>query len=295
MVLITRMMKGLLFIGLIMSAVSEAKANGSVPSDTLSNWELNWEASLNGSQATYSNWSRGGVNSMSLTSLSIIKMFYRKDEFVYEFQIDTRYGQARIQEEGIRKTDDRLMIRNRFLYDISSSDVEFRLFGHINFESQFSPGMNYGGGPDGEDILISDFMAPAYFSQNAGLAYYPQDLFSIDAGLGLKQTVVRDTSLSSRYGLDEGRKVKPEAGFTLGVSYEREVMDDVSYDGHLETFTNLVRPVRSTDVFFTNKFIGKVNNHIDVLFRFELIFDDDFSDKLQVSQVLSAGVSVDIQ
>lgn len=292
--MIRKMKSFLFFIVLMMFAVSEVKADD-MPPDTLSGWALNWVASLNGSQATYSNWSRGGVSSMSLTSMSTIRMFYRKDEFSYEFRIDTRYGQARIQDEGIRKTDDRLVLRNRFLYDISDGDTEFRLFTHINFESQFSPGFSYGAGPEGEDILRSDFMSPAYFTQNAGLSYYPQERFSIDAGLGLKQTVVLDTTLSARYGVDEGRRIKPEAGFTIGVDYEQEIMEDVIYEGHLETFTNLVRPIRRTDIFFTNKITGKVNNHINVQFRFELIYDDDFSEKLQVSQVLSAGVSVNLR
>jgi len=295
MVTITLKMKYLSFIILTLFFVSEVKADDSMPPDTLSGWGLNWVASLNGSQATYSNWSRGGVSSMSLTSMSAITMFYRKDEFAYEFRVDTRYGQARIQDEGIRKTDDRMVLRNRFLYDISDGDTEFRLFANINFESQFSPGYNYGGGPDGEDILRSDFMSPAYFTQNAGLAYYPQDLFSVDAGLGLKQTVVLDTTLSTRYGVDEGHRFKSESGFTIGVDYEREIMEDVIYEGHLSTFTNLVRPIRRTDIFFSNKITGKVNNHINVQFRFELIYDDDFSERVQVSQVLSAGVSVNLR
>ncbi|MEX2573217.1 MAG: DUF3078 domain-containing protein [Balneolaceae bacterium] len=270
-----------------------------VPPDTLRGWSMTWVASLQGSQASYSNWSRGGVNSVSLNSSSLIEMLYQRKPFVYEFQISTRYGQARIEDKGVRKTDDQIALRNRFLYDINQDrnqdDGEFKLFGNVNFETQFSRGFDYGGGPEGGDILISDFLAPAYFSQSTGLAYYPDSDFSIEAGMGLKQTIVADTTLSTRYGLDEGSRFKSEAGFTFGLNYEHEIMENVFYNGYLETFTNLLQSVRRTDIMFSNQIVGKVNNHINVTFRFELIYDDDFSKSLQMGQALSAGLTLNLR
>lgn len=263
--------------------------------DTLRGWEMLWTAGLHGSQAAYSNWSKGGTSSMSLTSNSLVQLIYTHPHYSYEFRVRSRFGQARIDSEGVRKTDDQIIIRNRFLYDIDRGADRFRLFANVNFETQFARGFQYGAGEDGQDILISDFMAPGYFTQNAGLAWFPDAEFSIEGGLGLKQTIVSDTTLSTRFGLDEGEGFRLEAGLTIGVNYESEIMENIFYRGSLETFTNLGRPIRRTDFAFSNQLTGRINSYVQVFFGLELVFDDDFSNKLQFSQQLSAGVTVQIR
>ncbi|MEX0895218.1 MAG: DUF3078 domain-containing protein [Balneolaceae bacterium] len=267
--------------------------NPNVP-DTLTGWDVNWTLNLNGAQASYSNWAKGGSNSVSINGASLFQLLYRQDRFAYEFWLRGRYGQTRIKDEGVRKTDDRLALRNRFLYDLSKEHNEFKIFTNLNFETQFDKGYDFRAGPEGEDVLISDFFAPAYFVQNAGLAYYPERNVSIETGLGLKQTVVREPLLSTRYGLDEGQRFKSEAGYTFGMNVQVGIMENVVYTGYLETFSNLLKPVSSTDIFITNEFVGKINNFLNATFQFNLIFDDDFSNEMQVSQLLSAGVSVSI-
>lgn len=259
-------------------------------------WDMRWTAGLRGSQAAYSNWSRGGVSTMSLSSNSLVQLLYERNSFNYEFRVRSRYGQARIQGEGVRKTDDEIAIRNRFLWDVGGGENDFRYFGNLNLETQYTKSFDYGGGENGADLLISDFFSPGYLTQNAGVAWFPATRsFSIEGGLGLKQTIVADTTLSTRYGLDPGNNIKVEAGVTLGFRYDQEVMQDIVYKGELETFTNLYRAIRRTDLFLTQELVGKVNEHVDVGFRFELIFDDDFSKRLQLSQALSAGIMIRLQ
>lgn len=259
-------------------------------------WDMRWSAGLRGAQAAYSNWSRGGVSTMSLSSNSLVQLLYERNTFNYEFRVRSRYGQARIQGEGVRKTDDEIAIRNRFLWDMGDGENDFRYFGNLNLETQYTKSYDYGGGEDGADLLISDFFSPGYLTQNAGVAWIPANRsYSIEGGLGLKQTVVADTTLSTRYGLDPGNNIKVEAGVTLGFRYEKEVMQDIVYKGNLETFTNLYRSVRRTDVFLIQELVGKVNEHVDVGVRFELIYDDDFSRRIQLSQALSAGISIRLE
>lgn len=203
----------------------------------------------------------------------------------------TRYGRSRIEDQGTRKTDDRLSLRNRFLYDLNEAGSNYSIFGNVNFRTQFDEGFDYGAGPDGEDILISRFMAPAYFTQSAGLAYTPADYFSAEAGLAMKQTIVTDDDLETLYGLDEGETIRNEAGVALGIDYEQEVMTDFLLSTGIETFTNVNRAISSTDLYFSSELTGRVNNYISTSLRVDLAYDDDFSDDLQVLQVFSLGVS----
>lgn len=260
-------------------------------SDTLeAGWNHSWIAGLNGSQASYSNWSQGGVDNISVLANSRLSAKLIGEPFSYGFLLNTRYGRSRIENQGTRKTDDKLAIRNRFLYDLSETG-NYSLFGNVNFRTQFDEGFEYGAGPDGEDLLISRFMAPAYFSQIAGLAYMPSDYFNFEAGLAMKQTIVTDEELRPVYGLDEDQTLRNEAGIMLGASYEQAITNDILLSSSVETFTNMSRAVSRTDVFFSSELTGQVNDIISTSLRVDLVYDDDFSEELQVQQVLSLGVS----
>lgn len=280
-----------LFAVLMLTASQLHAQETIIISDTLSGWDYGWMAGLNGSQAAYSNWSQGGVNSISVTGNSTLTAKFRDGQFAYGFLLATRYGKSKIEDQGTRKTDDRFSIRNRFLYDLSRGDGHYSLYGDLNFRTQFDKGFEYGAAPDGGDILISRFMAPAYFTEGAGLAYTPSDYFSFEAGLALKQTIVTDDDLETLYGLDDGKTLRNEAGLTLGASYEQAIAPDFVLSSSVETFTNVNQAISSTDIYFSNQLTGKVNDLINTSLRVDLVFDDDFSEEVQVLQVLSLGVS----
>lgn len=285
------MKKILSFLTILLITASYSYAQETISlSDSLSGWNYSWIAGLNGSQASYSNWSQGGVNTISVLANSRFSTKYREERYGYGFLINTRYGRSRIEDQGTRKTDDKLSVRNRFLYDLSERG-DYSLFGNVNFRTQFDDGYEYGAGPDGGDVLISGFMAPAYFMQSAGLAYTPSDYFSFEAGLAMKQTIVTDEDLQTLYGLDEGQTLRNEAGVVLGAAYEQSIASDILWSASVETFTNVSRAVSSTDINFSSELTARVNDIISTSLRVDLAYDDDFSEELQVQQVLSLGVS----
>lgn len=281
----------LLFIALSVSTAFAQDAPA--VSDTLSGWDYSWEAGLSGSQASYSNWSQGGVNNIAVTGNSVLTAKFRENRFSYSVRLNTRFGQTRIEDEGVRKIDDRLELRNRFLYDIGREGGDFKLFGNINFRTQFAEGFNYGAGPDATDILISGFFAPAYISQNAGLAYVPTDNFSFETGVGLLQTIVSNSEVRqvNRYGIPEGDNFKNEAGLTLGAAYDMRLGTNLSLSTSAETFTNINKSIKSTNVEVATQVTGRINNYMNASLRLDFVYDDDFSKELQVAQVLSLGVS----
>lgn len=266
--------------------------NAIVVSDTLVGWDYNWIGGLNGSQAAYRNWSQGGVNTVSVSASSVFNLKYRKNKFAYALATNLKYGKARLEGEGTRKTDDRIAVNNKFSYLFE--DERWSAFGNINFATQFDEGFDYNV-PDGEEpILISKFFAPAYFTQIAGIAFNPVEYFFAEAGLALKETIVSDTTLSTRYGLDAGEKFRFEPGYSTALNFEKTIVSNVKLISTVETFTNLQRNVRSTDVTFSNELIGKINDYLNTSFQFVMIYDDDFSTEAQIKQVLSVGLSVSL-
>lgn len=272
-------------------STGQLKAQVLTISDSLSGWNYSWIAGLNGAQAYYSNWAKGGVNSISVNAHSALSGKYREGRFAYGFLFVTRYGKTKIEDQGIRKTNDLLLLKNLFLYDLAKKDSEWSFFGEINFRTQFDKGFKYGAGPNGEDVLISRFMAPAYFSQSVGLAYIPNAVYSFQAGLGLKQTIVIDDDLETLYGLDEGATFRNEAGITLGASFQHAIVKNFILSSSLETFTNINEPISSTDIYFSNTLTGKINNFMNVSLRFDLVYNEDYSEEVQILQTLSLGVT----
>jgi hypothetical protein len=263
--------------------------NAIIVSDTLMGWDYNWVAGLNGSQASYRNWSQGGVNTISVTASSVFNLHYRMNKFAYALTTNLKYGRAKIEGEGTRKTDDRIAVNNKFSYLFD--DERWSAFGNINFSTQFDEGFDYDVAEGEEPILISEFFAPAYFTQIAGIAFSPVEYFRAEAGLALKETIISNTELSTRYGLDPGEKFRFEPGYSTAMNFEKTVASNVKFISSVETFTNLQRNVRSTDVVFSNEIIGKINNYLNTTFQFVMIYDDDFSTKAQLKQVLSVGLS----
>jgi hypothetical protein len=278
------------FLLILFTSSAFAQDSVSIP-DTLSGWHNSWEIGINGSQASYSNWSQGGVNNIAATGTSVYTAIYREGRFSYGFLANFRYGKTKIEDEGTRKIDDRLLILNRFLYDLGEENSNLKAFAKIRIRTQFDKGFNYAAGENGEDILISKFLAPAYFTEDIGIAYVPSEFFSFEAGLGLQQTYISDESLSEVYGLDPGDQFRSEAGLTLASDFHTPVANNLSFSTSINTFTSFNKSLSSTDFYFSNKFIGKINSFMNASLNLDFIYDDDFSDEIQVAQVLSLGVS----
>lgn len=259
--------------------------------DSLDGWHMEWFGRLNGAQASYNNWSQGGVNTVTVTASTVYNAMYRKNKFGYALSTNLKYGQAKIEGEGTRKTDDKIAVNNKFSYNFSDDSWSF--FGNINFSTQFYKGYDYNVEDEEEPILISRFLTPAYFIQIAGIAYNPSDYFTAGAGLAMKQTIVADTTLSTRYGLEPGEQFRFEPGYSVALSFDREVFANVQLISSVETFTNLQRHIDNTDVNFSNELVGRINDFMNLSLQFVMVYDSDFSREVQIKQVLSAGVSVD--
>lgn len=274
-----------LFLNLTALYAQDGNTDAEAETQKKAPWQLGWLFNLNGSQAAYSNWSQGGVNSIAATASTVFNAKYTGDLFSNTNKVNLKFGQTRLNGDDVRKTDDLINLSSKFNYFLTNK--HYSAFAEIDFRTQFYKGYN-----EDYTAVISDFMAPGYFTESMGLSYQPTDNFSSQLGLGLKQTIVTETAYAPLYGLSAGDNLRSEGGVTIGLSYDQNIAENISYSGSLNTFTNLNTALSSTDFQFTNEITGKINSYLSTNFQFVMMYDDDITDQLQLKQVLAVGVNV---
>lgn len=281
-----------LLVAITFFVTESIQAQTIVVPDTLNGWKKTWSANFNGSQAVYRNWSEGGVNTISGAASTVYTKMYREGQYTFGFRTSLRYGESIVAGEN-RKSDDVISIRLRTTYDLQE-DSKIATYGAIQFRTQFADGYDYDAKLAGGDSLISGFMAPAYLTEGAGLEYNANPKLQLEAGLALKQTFISDGDLSPNYGLPQGDTFRSEGGLTTGISFQSQVAENIQYSSNLETFTSFTNPVSETDVFWANELVGQINSLVSASFQYEMRYDNDFSSEVQIKQVLSAGISVNL-
>ncbi len=247
-------------------------------------WKLTLRTGVNGSQAYYREWAQGGVDRISVVGNAVFTAIYTEGSYQYGLRTDMRYGQTRLDRGSFRKSDDVIRLRNQFRRRFT--DERFSVTININFETQFDKGYDRS-----FEVLQSRFLAPGTLTETAGLSFDPDSHLELTAGMSLRQTFISDTSLSPRYGLDEGKWFRNEAGFTVVMRYEREIWKNVRYSGYIETFSNLQKSLLNTDFIITNEIVGRINDYLTTNLEFAMQYNDDITRKLQIKQILSVGLN----
>lgn len=286
-----RILLSLFFIFTILYSTHSANAQIVVVPNDIDGWHQTWIANFNGAQASFNNWSEGGVNTISGTASTVYTKYYRKTRFTYGFRTHLRYGQSKINGNDLRKTDDLISIRNRITYELSDGSI-YSAYGAVQFKTQFADGFDYNKAQAGGDSLISKWFAPAYIIEGFGLEITPNEDFSAEIGVGLKQTIVADDRLNTQYRIDKNKNFRSEGGLTFGAQYKRTIMENTQLITSIETFTNLLIPLNQTDVYWSNSINGQINKYLSAIFQFELRYDDDYSNRIQLKQVFAAGITI---
>jgi hypothetical protein len=272
----------------------------SVAQDTIpSNWKFKAVGAINGTSARFSNWNAGGQNTVSWIALFDAQANYKKNKLRWENGMHLAYGQNRIKINPWAKTDDVLSIYSKIGYAVSEH-LDIALLN--DFKSQFDLSK------DAELNLLSKFMAPGYLINALGVEYKPNDQFQVFASpFTGKTTFVNDFTLSQAgaFGVDPGKKVRPEFGAFIKFLYNDEIVKNVTFKGKLELFSNYLDSPQNIDVNAEALFNFKINKWLSASWSFNMIYDDDIDisilgedgseigkgPRAQIKNVLGIGLS----
>jgi hypothetical protein len=256
--------------------------------DTL--WRYNLQTGLNFNQTSFNNnWMGGGINSVSLGSFFNYLLQFEGENVVWANEVDLRYGITRNENETAKKTSDRIFFDSKYGRKLND---HWRLFGSLNFMSQFAAGYEYGEG--GTRVArISDFMAPGFLTSSWGLEYQPRDYFFVRVGpFSPRVTFVLQEELQGNFGVDVGESVRYEwLAFQIVSGYNRAINDNLSLKARYEFFANYEEfSFRNFEHRLELLFTSEVTRLINVSLGSILIFDNDQVDGIQLSQALAVGL-----
>ena len=229
-------------------------------------------------QIAFVNWSSGGENSIA----GLLKIYLKRDfERLYTLwknEVSLRYGLNNVQDKGVIKTDDAIMISSTFGY--RKSEISHWYYSaKFNFRTQFTNGYKY---PNTDDP-ISRLFAPAYLHFGFGSQYnLVEKHFSVYLSPAtLKSTFVLDERLSNEgaFGVEKGKRSRHELGLAFQSSWDVEIFKNVAMRNRLGLYTDYLNNFGNIDVNWEFGFKFKINEYFEASLGSQLVYDDDIKHK----------------
>lgn len=157
---------------LLFSATLLISFMGFSQEDTIKYWKINGINQLNLNQVSLTNWSAGGLSSVSFGLVFKWYANYHKGNWTWDNNLNMLYGQYKEQGERLKKNDD--------LFDLTSI-AGYRISDHwdggvlFNFNTQFAKGYD----KDYDTVKISNFMSPGSITISPSVQYKPKDWFRL--------------------------------------------------------------------------------------------------------------------
>ncbi|CAN5277485.1 hypothetical protein BH11BAC6_BH11BAC6_17550 [soil metagenome] len=268
------------------------------PNDTIPKlWKTGATIGLNIAQGSLSNWAAGGDEfSLSANTFINTHAFYKKDKNSWDNSLDFYLGYLKTTSLGTRKVDDRIDILSKYGYALNSK-LNLSLLGNIR--TQFFKGYIY---PDATTkVYTSNLFAPAYVLLSPGLDYKPTPNLSIFVSpVTARWVLVKDTALSTLYGVEAGRKNSFEFGAYTSINYAANFGKVVTYKGRLDLFSNYRHNPGNIDLYMTNIFTAKLSKVLSASYSLAFIYDDDVrqfgpnknAPRLQIQSLFGVGLLV---
>ena len=260
-------------------------------------WSHNGLAGFNLSQTAFTNWSAGGENTVADNIYFNGSLNYKKDKLSWTNDLSANYGQNFTQNTGWRKSIDNLNFASKLGHQINETVYYAAL---LDFKSQLANGYKYNGD---DKELVSKFLTPSYLNLSVGIDYKPNSHIAVYySPVAGKLTMVTDTLLSEAYGIDAGKKVRPQLGSIFKVNVDYTFYEDkVTLKSVLDLFTAYDDTFGKVDVNWDVLIGYNLTKLFTLTFQSTLKYDDDIKTvddednirgaKVQFKEMVGLGIS----
>jgi hypothetical protein len=271
----------LFVISLIFSANAFAQEKTEDKDSVKHGWTHSLISTLNLSQVSYTNWAAGGANALAYNLLIDGRSFNEEEHTNWTTNYKFSYGEARLANLGLRKTDDKIDIESILAYKMSE---HWDPYASATFKSQFSTSYTYDDNAHTQ-TAVSGFLDPAIATEAAGFTYKHSESFHSRLGLAMRETFTNKYTVYSG-----GKKSLIQGGFESVTEVQLVLDSNILFKGKLELFapfnTLAVITVRSDDLLEM-----KVNKYIVASIGVQLINDKIVTPRTQIKEGLALGLT----
>lgn len=284
------------------TVVTNFKDTIAVKPDT-SYWQRSFSGGINFNQASFSNWTGGGVNSIALGAVVAARALYEKARWSWDNTADLQLGFVN-QNGTSRKAADQIFINSVAGYRVSP---RLDLFASGTFTTFFAPGYRYDNlGANQTRFKVSNFLSPGQLTLAWGVAYKPNDWFAVrvspfaprftflaDQGVrfteGADKIPVRNPNAEA-YGVAPGKSVRIEwLALQLQAALTRNLSENVSINAKYLLYANY-KTLDAIDHRIDVTLTAKINRYLSTTLAVIALYDEDFSEDWQLQQTLAIGL-----
>ena len=249
-------------------------------------WKNSLVAGLTLTQISFTDWTQGGENALAYGITGDGKI--ADDELTTNWTslYKLAFGQARLSNQGLRKTDDIIDLSTVFTYKLGTF---INQYAGATLKTQFAKGYTYGA--NGQEVEVSKFFDPAYMIQSVGFGYQPVTEVKTRLGVGLREIVTQDFHQYADPTLQKSTKV--DGGLESVTNLDWHLEENLLLTSQLELFS----PFKTMDEIVVRgsaTLTAKVSKYITTIAGLELINEKLISPRTQIKETIAMGLSYTI-
>ncbi len=251
---------------------------------TLNKWIPSFVAGINISQVSFTNWAKGGDNSLSWTVTGDFGLTFKSEKWMIRNRLTGKFGRTKLGDTDLRTTANEIFMENVFSLNIGWSVNPFI---SNQFRTQVTVGYNYKVNPAEK---IANFFDPGYITQSLGFTYDKAKNIRTRLGIAIQETFTKEfKKYSDDPTTTDIENFKFETGMETVTDAKFQIAENLKWITKLRLFTRFEN-IDVWDVRWDNTFTGKVNSWLSVKLDFILLYEKAQSLRTQMQQALQLGI-----
>jgi len=248
-------------------------------------WKMALVGNLNLTQASFSNWSQGGENTLGWQLTFDGRLVWHKGQVEVANRLRLGYGMTQVGEAEARKSVDELVVETICTY---RAGLFVDPYVGVGVTTQMGKGYDY---QDSSKVAISDFADPVYVTQSAGIGKRYGEVLRSRLGFALKQTFTdKYPTYSDDPSTEKVEKRRFEVGAELAADLNLKLTERILLTSAFHAFSNL-KATNEIDVTWDTTLSAKVEKYLAVSLNVKVVYDRDVSKKRQIKEGLAIGLT----
>jgi hypothetical protein len=279
-------MRSIFLSALLLCAGAAFAQTPATPPPPQYGWKQGLTAGLTLTQVSFTDWAQGGSNALSYTIFANGQATEEEEGSNWTNIYKFAFGQTRLGDQGLRKTDDAIDLSTVYTYKIGGA---INPYAGATLKTQFAKGFAYNA--DGTSVEISKFFDPAYLTQAVGAIYQPQKEITTRLGLGLREVLTSDfNQYTDDPTTPEIEKTTVDAGIESVTNVDWHLEENILLTSQLQLF-DAFKHMDEVIARGSLSITGKVNKYISASFGLEVVNEKRVSPRTQVKESIALGLS----